>query len=156
MRPLSYEDILRECENETVSNALIESLNQLFETYRSQLLIDVAERSIASRLASLLRPRFPELDVDVEYNRMGEIPKSIAWNEDPELVLPDIVVHQPMNNDQNLLVIEIKKSSSATSKENDLRKLAAFRSDLFYQHALFLRLGVGDHAGTVTECEWVK
>lgn len=152
---MNYQDALKECRDPTVSNAIAEAIGQLFQHCDNQLRIDVNERALAGRLADYIRPYFQDFDVEVEYNRMGEAPKKLAWDENPDYVFPDIIVHEPMTNDRNLLVIEIKKSSNQESKEKDLKKLAAFRAELEYQHALFLRIGVGEHAGTITECEWV-
>lgn len=85
---------------------------------------------------------------------MGDAPKTVAWSDKPERVYPDIIVHRRRTT-TNLLAIELKKTSNPESKEDDLLKLAAYRKDLGYLHALFLRLGVGKIAGTVPECQWV-
>lgn len=152
---MNYKDVLKECRDPAVSSAIADALDQLFQHCGHQLRIDVGERALAGRLAEYIRPHFKDHDVEIEYNRMGDAPKKLAWDENLERVYPDIIVHRPMTNEQNLLVIELKKSSSHQPKENDIKKLAAFRNDLEYQYALFLRLGVGDQAGTITECEWV-
>lgn len=151
---MNYNEILNECEDQVVRDAVADAIAQLFGNCMRQLRIDVAERTIAGRLADFLRPHFAGLDVEIEYNRMGEAPKSLNWNENLELVYPDIIVHQPMTDEHNRLVIELKKSSNQQSKVNDLKKLAAFRREFDYQHALFLRFGVRGLAGTITECEW--
>lgn len=31
-----------------------------------------------------------------------------------------------------------------------------YKYELGYRHALFMRFGVGDQAGAMLECEWVK
>jgi hypothetical protein len=41
------------------------------------------------------------------------------------------------------------------SKDDDIRKLRAYRRELGYLHALFVRFGVREQAGTICECEWV-
>lgn len=90
----------------------------------------------------------------VQQNRMGDAPKTVAWSDKPEQVYPDIIVHR-RRTETNILVIELKKTSNPETKDKDLLKLAAYRRDLGYLHALFLRLGVGDTVGTVPECQWV-
>jgi hypothetical protein len=55
----------------------------------------------------------------------------------------------------NLLAIELKKESNPEKKGKDILKLRAYRRELGYIHGLFLRLGVGENAGSVSECEWV-
>jgi hypothetical protein len=43
---------------------------------------DLSERCIASRLAMYLQGEFPELSVDVEYNRIGAHPKTMELPEE--------------------------------------------------------------------------
>ncbi len=111
-------------------------VSQALETLhaKDQYLLDqdVHERTIAHRFAIYLENEFPGWHVDCEYNRMGGDPKRIAarlkacaqkhhpsdqpcdcdsCQADPDiLVYPDIIVHRRGSCDQNLLVIELKKS----------------------------------------------
>lgn len=50
-------------------------------------------------------------------------PKRVAWNGNPALVYPDLIVHRLVTG-VNVLVIEIKKGSNVTSKDGDVQKLA--------------------------------
>lgn len=134
---------------------MLSALDLLFQNDANLLAVNIAEQTIAARLAGYLQGHFPGYDVDVEYNRMGDAPKTVAWSDKPERVYPDIIVHRRRTG-TNILAIELKKTSNPETKDNDLLKLAAYRRDLGYLHALFLRLGVGDIAGTVPECEWVS
>lgn len=140
------------------------AIAQLRDADRVLLEIDANERSITHRLAVLLESHFPEFDVDVEYNRVGGAgdPKRLDWNDvacgaGPEdlvrdtqarTVYPDIIVHRRTTED-NLLVIEVKKSSNAGCGERDRRKLEAFREDreFHYRHAAFLEIPVGEDFG---------
>ncbi len=131
------------------------ALDKLFQKDGKLLTVNVAEPTVAARLAQYLQEQFPEHDVDVEYNRTGKAPKTVAWSDKPEQVYPDIIGHRRMT-ETNILVIELKKNSNPETKDKDLLKLAAYRRDLGYIHALFLRLGFGDSAGTVSECQWVE
>lgn len=85
---------------------------------------------------------------------MGDAPKKVAWSEKPDEVYPDIIVHVRMT-DTNILAIELKKDSNPEKKDRDILKLKAYRRELGYTHALFVRLGVGKDSGTISECEWV-
>lgn len=88
-------------------------------------------------MACYLDHLFPEYDVDCEYNRNSKIDdrnhsKSITiYNENQELkkekdqTYPDIIIHKRLTNENNLLIIELKKNNSKTTK-NDLEKLIAF------------------------------
>ena len=84
---------------------------------------------------------------------MGDKPKTVTWSDKLNQVYPDIIVHR-RRTDTNILAIELKKTSNPETKDKDLLKLVAYRRDLGCLHALFLRLGVGDAAGTVLECQW--
>lgn len=76
------------------------------------------------------------------------------WGKKPDDVFPDIIVHL-RETKTNILAIELKKDSNPQTKEKDILKLRAYRLELGYKHGLFLRLGVGENAGSVSECEWV-
>jgi hypothetical protein len=54
------------------------ALRRLLEDDRHLLENDLSERCIAARLAMYLHEGFPEHDVDVEYNRVGDIAKRFA------------------------------------------------------------------------------
>jgi hypothetical protein len=153
---VGYAEILTNCEVPAVGAAVLNGLRRLFERDMQLLTINASEQAIAAKLAEYLQPHFPDHQVNVEYNRMGKAPKKVAWSGVPAEVYPDIIVHLPMT-DTNLLVIELKKDSNPEKKEKDILKLRAYRRDpkFKYSHALFVRLGVGASAGTVSECEWV-
>lgn len=137
-----------------MGKAVLESLIKLFNQDTQLLTVNASEQAIAAKFAQYLQPHFEGYDVDVEYNRMGEAPKRVTWNEKPDEVYPDIIVHQRMA-ETNVLVIELKKDSNPEKKAKDVQKLLAYRRELSYSHALFVRLGVGANAGTVSECEWI-
>jgi hypothetical protein len=159
---MNYLPVLKECEDSAVGASIADALGQLFtdpSDLRS-LTNDTQERTIAEILARYLRPHFGQYEINVDYNRMGDQPKEVAWRVGPgagrDQVFPDIIVHRRFHHDHNLLAIELKKDSNRQSKEDDLLKLKAYRTQLHYRHALFIRLGVGKTAGTVSECEWVS
>jgi hypothetical protein len=120
------------------------------------------EETIAAQIAHYLRPFFPEFNVDVEYSRMGEVPKKVTYEVRPQKVYPDIIVHIRDNrsagipdNEANVLAIELKKDTNTEKSERDIRKLGAYRTELGYRHALFMRFGTKKNAGEVLECRWV-
>lgn len=153
---MNYKRVLEGCADASVGAAVVDALGQLFQKDRKLLEKDANEPTIAARLADYLRPHFPGYDVNVEYNRMGDVPKRLAWKEKPDQVYPDIIVHV-IGEPDNLLVVELKKDSNGEASDDDIRKLRAFRHDpdFLYENALFMRLGVGENAGTVSECMWV-
>lgn len=108
---------------------------------------DVNERSISHKLAEYLQQLFPDYHVDCEYNRDQDVPKVIMnyWdkiNGRDKLVYPDIIIHK-RNTDDNLVVIEIKKSTNTNLEDRDFDsiKLKAYlsRGDKYcYSHGIFI------------------
>lgn len=124
--------------------------------------IDANERSMSHHLANYLVPHFVGWDIDCEYNRDGiDDPKMMilpprktqpsALDVHARTVYPDIIVHHRGvgGADNNLLVIEVKKSSNGDGDEfeYDRIKLREFQSQLYYQHAYLVTLVVGEIAG---------
>ena len=121
------------------------------------LQIDANERAISHRPGLYLQLLFDDWHVDCEYNRNLDDPKRLktykrffdadqrAWNiraSDPITVFPDIIVHE-RGTRNNLLLIEIKKTTSQIGSEVDYFKLREFKYQYGYIHALFLKLITG-------------
>lgn len=113
----------------------------------------VNERTITHKLAEYLQEQFLEFNVDCEYNRFDEMPKelelpmdNVNWNDtEAKTVFPDIIVHKRGTQKNNLLVIEIKKSSNSNPGNFDRKKLKAFLKDPYnYRFGLFLRIDLDD------------
>lgn len=123
---------------------------------RDLLTVDANERSISHKIAECLQREFGDLIVDCEYNRKGDCPKTLEnlfpegiepGNLEAKTVFPDIVVHRRGSQEDNVMVIEIKKSSSRRSYDKDIKKLIAFTSPQYnYQIGLFLAIGVSGTA----------
>jgi hypothetical protein len=62
---------------------------------------------------------------------------------DPITVFPDIIIHE-RNTHNNLLVIEIKKTTSKVDSKFDYAKLREFKRQYGYPYALFLRFVTGN------------
>jgi len=133
-----------------IESKIKSALTSLIECDGYLLKQDANERSISHRLAVYLEPLFFDWNVDCEYNRnLDDIKKlNLPIKEvstadlDAKTVYPDIIVHK-RGSENNLLVIEIKKSSN---KDNqgifDRKKLEAFRSQLGYKFAVFICMNV--------------
>ena len=106
----------------------------------------------ATDLPSIWSRNFPEYQVDCEYNLncdsedfrkripdfkvrldrlVGPATKEVYGEEAEELpslvsVYPDIIIHKRGTNENNLLVIELKKSTSRVPNEPDLTKLRTY------------------------------
>ncbi len=145
-----------------VELAIQSAQDRLWKEDQILLTSDAHERSICFRLAVYLAAEFPEFDVDCEYNRnraeddylkrlkdenlfeiVGREPR--FGDEDGLMIMPDIIVHirdKPMN----LLVIEVKKTSSLIPEYKDLFKLQALKEELGYRFARFIKFKVGEDA----------
>lgn len=144
-----------------IKNAVDEALGQLLRADSDILKMDINERSISHRLAGYLEPFFPGWNVDCEYNRNHDDPKRLnipRRNIDSDdiqatTVFPDIIVHK-RGTDDNLLVIEMKKTTSKENDDYDFGKLKAFKDQLKYQYALFIKVKTGGQADIET-CDWL-
>ena len=138
------------------------AISDLFETDSYLLNVDANERSITHRFACYLDKRFEGWDVDCEYNRDEDVTKRINHRIDrippddahSDIVLPDIIVHRRGSSD-NLLVIEVKKSTSQVSPDADLDRLYAFKQHLGYRFGLFITFVTGEAEPAVREKIWV-
>ena len=146
-------------EEDRIEKAITHAQRLLWKNDTSLFIHDAHERSICFRLAVYLAAAFPEFDVDCEYNRNHadrryqkrvydtELVDLVArnprlGNEDGLMILPDIIVHI-RDSPLNLLVIEVKKSSSQIPEDKDLLKLRALKEELGYRFARFIRFRVG-------------
>ncbi len=134
-------------EEADVKNRLEWALSTLWQKDKYLLENDSSERGIAARLAMYLQEHFIEYeyDVDAEYNRQqGDPPekrlrllpkecqKRLDRKED-KIVVPDVIVHVRECSSQNLLVIEMKKSSNQAGMERDRQRIEAFCEQLHYR-----------------------
>lgn len=151
---MSFEDVRRRVE------AALKKLRK-----QDSFLIDANtnEQTISHKLAEYLQEVFPDRNVDCEYNRHGyDIKKlknvvvpndGIGRNEtEAKTIFPDIVVHARNNDENNLLVIEVKKSSNAESRQFDKDKLMALtREEYSYRFELLLEISMNQ---TIDVLEW--
>lgn len=123
----------------------------------SYLLVkNVNERSISHCLAKHLQTHFPDWHIDCEYNRNHDDVKRLKLEEHPTTnfdiegttVFPDIIVHH-RDTDENLLVIEMKKSTSRVDSSYDIKKLNAFKNELGYEFAAFVLLETGKEEAAI-------
>ena len=144
------------------------SIDRLIKEDSHLLIIDVNERTISHRLALYLQKEFEDWNVDCEYNRNIDTTKMLNLSKriqipieevppddtEGKTVFPDIIVHH-RGTDDNLLVIEMKKTSSNVPRGFDLIKLEAFGEQLGYVYRLFLCFNVGSDYLKEPEIVWV-
>lgn len=144
-------------------NALVNSaIDSLVESEQAIFDLDVNERALAHQLARYMSEKVqPPLSVDCEYNRHSSNPKRLNLPPRTALdrgirettVFPDIIVHRRGTDEQNLLVLELKKPGEAI--DYDALKLRAFLTELGYAHAAHVILGLGVDGALVRRVEWV-
>lgn len=171
-------------EFELINQAMSTALEQLRDRDRHLLIHGLHERSISHRLAVYLETLLPNFNVDCEYNGnvdadngkkyiyflKANAPRLKIKLKDEEIdadtiersIYPDIIVHRRGGNgpENNLLVAEIKLTSSTVDVGWDKEKLSRFTSSEFenrfdYQYGVFILLGVKEQFGLV-EVEWYR
>ncbi|MES9994010.1 MAG: hypothetical protein ABW098_18830 [Candidatus Thiodiazotropha sp.] len=139
----------------------VEEIIAAFIEKEADLLINnSSEQAITHRLAVMLEHEFGEWHVDCEYNRDQDAVKRLKYAISPEHpveekdVVPDIIIHERMSPN-NFIVFEVKKSTNPEPDEKDLAKLLAFKEQLGYQNACFVRFVVGPPSPAIQRLEWV-
>ena len=124
------------------------------------LQFDVNERSVSHRFALYLQMELPNWSVDCEYNRDMADPKAleppdepISWSDTKaKTVFPDVIVHR-RGTDDNLLVIEMKKTDSGDKANFDRDKLRAYVAQFGYELGAFIPFTTGPN-GRFGNVEW--
>lgn len=96
-------------------------------------------------------------DLDCEYNRNHYHSKELVYQRTgnssaaSHMVIPDLILHQRRSNDNNLLVIEFKKTTAShNARANDISKLCAFTDpNKAYNYSFGLYLELEPHQATV-------
>lgn len=159
-------------EFDVISRKVTEALQEVLVNDRYLLLHDINEPTISHRLAVYLEHKFHGFNTDCEYNgnvdadngrKYIQILKHVAeqfhmlreGEEGQELlyrcVFPDIIIHKRglNGNENNLLIIEVKKSSNPNNGYWDNEKLSRFTSNDYdnrynYHYGAFIRFIVGE------------
>lgn len=148
-----------------VLELLEKGLQDLLHNDPTLIADDLSEQSITHRLGLHLARRFPDFDVDCEYNgnideesgrkrigmlridleQAGLLKKTEKTGLEAGLiargVFPDIIVHKRHSNESNLCIIEVKKSTSKVESVYDEMKLRAYTT-AYYGNKLNYQLGV--------------
>ncbi|MEB1149478.1 hypothetical protein VDP41_20965 [Xanthomonas campestris pv. campestris] len=75
------------------------------------------ERAVVAELYVRVRERFPEYQVNDEYDRRERVVKDLIYLDaagvmDEANILPDLIVHRVRTQDHNLLVVEAKRHTN--------------------------------------------
>jgi hypothetical protein len=150
--------------NKEVSEKIKNAYRKFLKNDSCLLAVVANERSITHRFAIYLEDEFPNYNVDCEYNREGTNIKRIREifnNNIPQTaisithkngntisVYPDIIIHHRGTND-NFIVIEAKKTTN--NCKYDEEKLKAYKTDLKYKYAFFIKFPVGKNLSDFDE-----
>jgi len=127
---------------------------------------DIAERDITHKLAERLVPFFPGFHIDCEYNgdidnqdsyrktleisqeELIEIAKKKIRVDETYAVYPDIIIHTRNINQNNHVVIEVKKvKHSKEDQKFDVLKLQKFTAQYHYRLGIYLEFQTGNNFG---------
>lgn len=135
---------------QTELNKVVTALRELYGREAFLFEKDLGERTLTHRLAVHIEKQFPGWEVDCDYNRLGErrlrLPHGTIVSTDDELgksVYPDIVVHQ-REIPNNLLAIEVRKTSNHQPPEHDRHKLCALTDpQIWFAYGIGIYLVLG-------------
>jgi hypothetical protein len=157
-----------------IKKAVKETLERLIKEDEYLFTIDANERALTHRMAIYLEEKIrlieADWNVDCEYNRdvtsqkepyskkleLTDLPLPDYTNgpyedENATTVFPDVIVHKRGKNganEGNLLVIEVKKSTSTVSEKFDKeKKLPAYLKHFYYKYACFVMLNTKTDIG---------
>ena len=143
---------------EEVTELINRALDLLVRNDSQLLELKVCERALHFKIAhymsldpAISRP----LTLDCEYNRHMRDEKLLKLFGNPRgsKVFPDILIHERNSDDNNVLVLEIKRPRQ--SLRHDQEKLRAFRDELRYRHAGHIIIGHNRQDQVIREIIWV-
>lgn len=154
-----------------IKSEIISAIQELFDKDPYLLINDINERAISHKIGVYINNSFDGYDVDCEYNgyanadnnrkfimilrgKLEELKQLKDSDPDSDLikrtVYPDIIVHKRGDNQENnnLLAIEIKKSTNQTGESFDREKIQRYTSseddnELNYSFGAFMKLVTG-------------
>lgn len=138
---------------------LHECLLELIDNDSYLLEQDVHEQTISSTLAYYLKQKIIPRnlggwDVDPEFNRNIDEPKCILAKGN---VKPDIIIHrrglnnEKRNEDNNLLVIEIKKDSTQIEESDDCNKIKALIEEYPFNYCYGVFININRRTKTFSQ-----
>ena len=124
------------CEIKILKERFCKCLDLTIEKEAYLIEKDVSERAIAHKLAEYLQKEFQDYNVDCEYNRKYD---EVKLRSDGERgFVPDIIVHK-RGEDENLMIIELKKTGRRKNEEKERLK-EAIKNPLKYCLGVYVEL----------------
>ncbi|HEC93341.1 MAG TPA: hypothetical protein ENI51_10170 [Candidatus Atribacteria bacterium] len=122
---------------EIIEGKIRDAINTFIKRDRNYLMsVDIYEPTISHRIAVYLEGLFPNYDVDCEYSKNLNAPKT---NSTGDKIRPDIIIHK-RGTDDNLCIIEVKKAGKDSKNgKNDREKLTdAVNRGLNYKLGVYI------------------
>ncbi len=108
--------------NNIIKGKIREALKLFIVKDKQALLcVDIYEPTISHRIAVYLEELFPDFDIDCEYNKtlLGK-----KKDMNGKKIRPDIIIHTRSTNEDNSVILEIKKSGKNSKlAKADIEKL---------------------------------
>lgn len=142
------------------ANALVDyALDHLIRNDSQLLNLKVCERALHFKIAHYMAQSpiiRPPLTLDCEYNRHFSNEKRLQLPHRQRLskVFPDILIHERNSDENNMLVLEIKRPGQRLV--HDENKLRAFVDQLQYRFAGHIIIGHNRHGVLVREVRWIN
>ena len=126
--------------NRIIKGKIREALKLFIAKDKQALLaVDIYEPTISHRIAVYLEDLLPGFDIDCEYNKtlLGK-KKDIEGKK----IRPDIIIHKRGTNEDNSVILEIKKSGKNSKlAKADIKKLKkCMKGTLNYDLGVFISI----------------
>lgn len=131
---------------ETIEKNINDACVELYAQQKDLIDERANELNIVGHLAPRLRLKFPEWDIDTDYNREGPLGNRITKTDvEGSALKPDIIFHQRGEDGVNLVAIQVKGYWNKDSREKDEDSLRRLREKHEYVFLYRLELGRDGH-----------
>jgi hypothetical protein len=143
---------------EEIAALVNDAVDRLLQHDQQLLDLKACERALHFKIAYYMAQspliRLP-LTLDCEYNRHIGNEKRLQLPNRPKSskAFPDILIHERNTDENNVLVLEIKRPGQSLSHDGE--KLRAFVNQLHYRHAGHLIVGHNRRGALIRELRWV-
>lgn len=127
-----------------IAMCITQALSNLYKDDFGLIRVEAEEESISAHLTNYLKPYFKTWNVDIEYNRDGQVTKK---NSGGDSIFPDIIIHRRTPDrgernspENNLVAIEVKGHWNRKNRRIDELKLIDMKKRYGYQYLFRIEL----------------
>lgn len=143
-------------EKQAILAPLVKAVQELLANEKAAKL-NPGEPVVTSHLFRLLHDLYPGYSVDHLYDRRENIQKRLKYLKGgavkDAVIIPDIVVHEPGEKKNNLLVVEVKRYPNKDKDGDDAWKLEGMTAEGDYHYNLGVHLTVRMPTQSIPHCE---